>query len=53
MRAEVTRAVVRDSDERLGLLGAVERDVVEAGRVAALEKVAGAEFGVDVEFADA
>jgi valyl-tRNA synthetase len=52
MRAEVARAVVRDSDERLGLLGEVEADVVEAGRVAALDKVAGDDFSVDVEFAD-
>jgi valyl-tRNA synthetase len=51
MRAEVARAVVHDSDERLGLLGAVEGDVLEAGRVAALEKVAGDGFSVDVEFA--
>ena len=52
MRAEVARAVVRDSDERLDLLGRVEADVAEAGRVAALEKIAGDGFAVDVEFAD-
>jgi valyl-tRNA synthetase len=52
MRAEVARAVVRDSDERLGLLGQVQDDVVEAGRVAALEKVAGDDFAVEVEFAE-
>jgi valyl-tRNA synthetase len=51
MRAEVARAVVRDSDERLGLLGAVEDDVVDAGRVASLEKVPGDGFAVEVEFA--
>jgi valyl-tRNA synthetase len=51
MRAEVTRAVVRDSDERLALLGAVQDDVADAGRVAAFEKVAGPEFAVEVEFA--
>jgi valyl-tRNA synthetase len=52
MRAEVARAVVRDSDERLGLLGEVQDDVIEAGRVAELEKVAGDGFAVEVEFAD-
>jgi valyl-tRNA synthetase len=52
MRAEVSRAVVRDSDERLDLLGRVEADVAEAGRVSALEKVPGEGFTVDVEFAD-
>jgi valyl-tRNA synthetase len=52
MRAEVARAVVRDSDERLGLLGEVEHDVVEAGRVAELRKVSGDDFAVEVEFAD-
>jgi valyl-tRNA synthetase len=52
MRAEVARAVVRDSDERLGLLDAVQDDVLDAGRVASLEKVPGEEFAVEVEFAD-
>jgi valyl-tRNA synthetase len=52
MRAEVARAIVRDSDERLDLLGRVEGDVAEAGRVGALEKVAGEDFAVEVEFAD-
>ena len=52
MRAEVARLVVRDSDERLGLLDKVQDDVIEAGRVAQLEKVAGDEFAVEVEFAD-
>jgi valyl-tRNA synthetase len=52
MRAEVARAVVRDSDERLGLLDAVQDDVVDAGRVTALEKVAGDGFAVEVEFAE-
>jgi valyl-tRNA synthetase len=52
MRAEVARAVVRDSDERLGLLGKVQDDVIEAGRVAELEKVAGDDFAVEVEFAE-
>jgi valyl-tRNA synthetase len=51
MRAEVARAVVRDSDERLGFLGAVQDDVADAGRVAEFEKVAGGEFAVEVEFA--
>ena len=52
MTLSVSRAVVRDSDERLGLLGRVEDDVVEAGRVAELEKVAGDDFAVEVEFAE-
>ncbi|MEA2350974.1 MAG: valyl-tRNA synthetase [Thermoleophilaceae bacterium] len=52
MRAEVSRAVVRDSDERLGLLGEVQDDVVDAGCVVELEKVAGDGFAVEVEFAD-
>jgi valyl-tRNA synthetase len=52
MRAEVARAVVRDSDERLGWLDAVADDVADAGRVAAFEKVPGGDFAVEVEFAD-
>jgi valyl-tRNA synthetase len=52
MRAEVARAVVRDSDERLGLLDRVQDDVREAGRVAELERVASDEFAVEVEFAE-
>jgi len=51
MRAEVARAVVRDSDERLSLLGEVEDDVIDAGRVLELEKVADGDFSVEVEFA--
>src|SRR5205807_5410342 len=51
MRAEVARAVVRDSDERLSLLGEVEDDVADAGRVARFEKVADGAFSVEVEFA--
>jgi valyl-tRNA synthetase len=51
MRAEVARAVVRDTDERLGLLERVQDDVVEAGRVAELRTVAGDDFAVEVEFA--
>ena len=51
MRAEVARAVVRDSGERLELLAAVEDDVADAGRVATFEKVADGGFSVEVEFA--
>ncbi|MBV9212168.1 MAG: valine--tRNA ligase, partial [Actinobacteria bacterium] len=51
MRAEVERAVVRDSGERLELLAAVEDDVADAGRVASFEKVADGAFSVEVEFA--
>ena len=51
MRAEVARAVVRDTDERLAMLDTVQDDVADAGRVAAFEKVAGDDFAVEVEFA--
>ena len=51
MRAEVARAVVRDSDERLGLLVKVQDDVADAGRVAAFETVPASDFAVEVEFA--
>jgi valyl-tRNA synthetase len=51
MRAEVARAVVRDSDERLDRLAEVQDDVADAGRVAAFEKVPGHDFAVEVEFA--
>src|SRR5205823_1278981 len=50
-RAEVARAVVRDSGERLELLARVEDDVADAGRVATFEKVADGGFSVEVEFA--
>ena len=51
MRAEVARAIVRDSGERLDLLGSVEDDVADAGRVASFEKLADGDFSVEVEFA--
>ena len=51
MRAEIARAVVRDSDERLGLLDRVQDDVRDAGRVSELEKIASDGFAVEVEFA--
>ena len=51
MRAEIARATVRDSGERLELLGTVEDDVADAGRVASFEKVADGDFSVEVEFA--
>jgi valyl-tRNA synthetase len=51
MRAEIARAIVRDSDERLGLLDRVQDDVRDAGRVSELEKIVGDGFAVEVEFA--
>lgn len=43
LRTPVTRLVVRDSEERLKLLLGVERDIVEAGNVEAIEYVESAE----------
>jgi valyl-tRNA synthetase len=48
LRAEVERVVVRDSEERLKVLRGVERDVREAGNVAAVEYVEAAEPAVEV-----
>jgi valyl-tRNA synthetase len=51
LRTEVVRVVVRDTPERLKLLQGVERDVREAGSVAAFEYVEADEPSVDVELA--
>jgi valyl-tRNA synthetase len=48
LRTEVDRVVVRDVEERLKVLRGVERDVREAGNVAALEYVQSAEPAVEV-----
>jgi valyl-tRNA synthetase len=48
----VTRAVVRDTDERLGALRQVEHDVCEAGRIAELELAAADELSVSIELAE-
>jgi valyl-tRNA synthetase len=55
LRTEVTRAVVRDTEERLAALAAVEGDVREAGRIATLDTAplaAGAGPSVEVTLAD-
>jgi hypothetical protein len=51
LRAEVERAVVRDTAERLAVLGGVERDVREAGNIAAMETTESAEFSVETVLA--
>ena len=48
LRTEVERVVVRDTEERLKILRGVERDVREAGNVAALDSVESAEPSVEV-----
>jgi valyl-tRNA synthetase len=48
LRAEVERVVVRDAEDRLKVLRGVERDVREAGNVAAVEYVAASEPAVEV-----
>ena len=53
LRADVTKATVRDTSERLAALRAAEDDVKEAGHIAELVTEESAEFGVDVELADA
>jgi valyl-tRNA synthetase len=45
----VTRAVVRDTAERLAALGSAQRDVSEAGKIATLETETGPELLVKVE----
>jgi hypothetical protein len=49
LRTRVTRAVVRDTDERLRALEAVLADVREAGNVAELVTESAGELSVDVE----
>jgi hypothetical protein len=44
----VERVVVRDSESRLKLIRGVERDVREAGNVAAIDYVEAAEPSVEV-----
>ncbi len=51
LRTTARRVVVRDSEERLKLLQGAERDVREAGSVAALEVVEADEPSVEVELA--
>ena len=51
-RAEVDRAVVRDTPERLHALEAALDDVRQAGRVRELERLEADEFSVDVELAE-
>ena len=51
LRTVVLRAVVRDTKERLELLRGVERDVREAGSVAAFEYEEAEEPSVDVDLA--
>jgi valyl-tRNA synthetase len=48
LRTEAERVVVRESEERLTVLAGVERDVREAGNVAAIEYVESAEPAVEV-----
>ncbi|MDQ3897431.1 MAG: valine--tRNA ligase [Actinomycetota bacterium] len=51
MRADVARAVVRDTPERLAALGAVAGDVRDAGRIAELVTEEAESLSVDVELA--
>jgi valyl-tRNA synthetase len=51
-RAEVDRAVVRDTAERLQALEAAVDDVRQAGRVREVERLEADEFSVDVELAE-
>jgi hypothetical protein len=53
MRHDVARATVVDTPERLALLRSVARDVCDAGRIADLDLVEGAELAVKVELAEA
>jgi valyl-tRNA synthetase len=48
LRAEAERVIVRDTEERLKVLRGVERDVREAGNIAAIEYVEAAEPSVEV-----
>jgi valyl-tRNA synthetase len=48
----VERAIVRDTEERLGALGAARADVCEAGKIAGdVETEVGPELAVEVELA--
>jgi valyl-tRNA synthetase len=48
LRADVERVVVRDTEERLKVLRGVERDLREAGNVAAIDHVESDEPSVEV-----
>jgi valyl-tRNA synthetase len=52
MRAEVERAVVRDTEERLRALEAALEDVRQAGRVRDVDMLEAQDFAVDVELAE-
>jgi len=52
MRAEVARAVVRDTPERLAALARASRDVCDAGRVAELVTEESDSFSVEVSLAE-
>jgi valyl-tRNA synthetase len=52
LRAEVERALVRDTAERLGALEAALTDVHQAGRVRDMDLVQGDEFAVEVELTE-
>jgi valyl-tRNA synthetase len=52
MRAEVDRAVVRDTTERLRALEAALDDVQQAGRVRKIDMLEAEEFAVGVELAE-
>jgi valyl-tRNA synthetase len=52
MRAEVDRAIVRDTAERLGALEAALADVCQAGRAHAVDTLEADEFAVEVELAE-
>ena len=51
LRAEVERAVVHDTAERLAALKGVERDVREAGNIAAIERTECTGFSVETVLA--
>jgi valyl-tRNA synthetase len=51
LRTQVERVVVRDIEERLKVLGGVDRDVCEAGNVAAIEYVEAEDPAVEVALA--
>jgi hypothetical protein len=48
LRTEAERVVVRETEDRLRVLAGVERDVREAGNVAAIEYVESADPSVEV-----
>jgi hypothetical protein len=52
LRAEVERAVVRDTPERLEALARALGDVYDAGRVRDLDLVPAEEFAVEVDLTE-